>query len=75
MKKKFGTTLDEDLLTALKVLAAKEGKPLSQLIEEALRRYLRRKQVGLVRRTQGALAAPPDLVRTILEEEAFYAAG
>ncbi len=44
MKKKLGIVLDEEVITELKVLAAKEGKKLSWLIEDALRQYLKRKQ-------------------------------
>lgn len=70
MKKKIGTVLDERLLTAAKVLAAKEHKKLSQVIEEALIEYLRRwRGRGIVAKTQGALKASPKVVQTILEEE------
>jgi predicted transcriptional regulator len=74
MKKKLGTALDEDVITELKVLAAKEDRKLSQLIEEALRQYLKRKQGGVVKKTRGALRASPRVVKAILEEEEFHAA-
>lgn len=74
MKRKFGTTLEEELITELKVLAAKEDKNLSQLIEEALRQYLRRKRGRVVEETEGALKASPQVVQAVLEEEEFYAA-
>jgi len=75
MKKKIGTTLEEDLITKLKVLAAKEDKKLSQLIEEALHQYLRRKQGrSVAEETKGALRASPRVVRAIMEEEEFYGA-
>ena len=73
MKKKLGTALDEDVITELKVLAAKEDKKLSWLIEDALRQYLKRKQGGVVRKTEGTLRASPQVVQAILEEDEFYA--
>ena len=74
MKKKLGTALDEDVITELKVLAAKENKKLSHLIEEALRQYLKRKQGRVVKKTEGALRASPRVVQAVLEEDEFYAA-
>ena len=74
MKKKLGIVLDEEVITELKVLAAKEGKKLSWLIEDALRQYLKRKQGGVVRSTKGSVKASPQVVNAILEEDEFYAA-
>jgi len=74
MKKKLGTALDKEVITELKVLAAKEDKKLSWLIEDALRQYLKRKEGGVVRRTKGTLRASPRVVQAILEEEEFHAA-
>jgi len=75
MKKKIGTTLEEDLITKLKVLAAKEDKKLSQVIEEALHQYLRRKQGrSVTEETKGALRASPRVVQAIMEEEEFHGA-
>lgn len=74
MKKKLGTTLEEKVITELKILAAKEEKKLSWLIEEALRQYLKRKQGRVVKRTKGTLRASRQVVQAVLEEEEFYAA-
>lgn len=73
MKRKVGTVLDEEILRAAKILAARENRRLSEVIEEALREYLKRKQlrVGAVRRSKGALPAPSELVQEILAEEGF----
>ncbi len=69
-RQKVGTVLDKKVLTAAKVLAAKEHKPLAQVIEEALLEHLRRKRAqGVVARTYGALKAPLEVVQEILEEE------
>jgi hypothetical protein len=40
MKKKSTIYIDEDLLRATKVAAARSGKHEYQIVEEALRRYL-----------------------------------
>jgi len=39
-RKAFSTTLDADTLKALKVVAAKEDRPLNKVLEEAAERYL-----------------------------------
>jgi len=74
MKKKLGTALDEDVITELKVLAAKEDKKLSWLIEDALRQYLKRRQGRVVKKTEGSLKTSPQVVQAILEEEEFHVA-
>jgi len=40
MKQKVGTLLEEDVLRRAKRRAADEGRPLSDLIQDALERYL-----------------------------------
>ncbi|MBI2171925.1 MAG: hypothetical protein HYU30_07920 [Chloroflexi bacterium] len=40
-KKRIGTVVDEELLRRAKVAAAREGIPLSQLLERTLRLYSR----------------------------------
>jgi predicted transcriptional regulator len=73
MRRKVGTVLDEEVLRAAKVLAARENRRLSEVIEEALREYLKRRELkkGVVRRSRGALSAPRELVQEILAEEDF----
>ena len=41
MKKKIGTSLEPEVLKELKLVAAKTGKPISDVIEEALLNYFR----------------------------------
>ena len=73
MKQKFGTALDEHVIMALKVIAAKEKRRLSDVIEEALIQYLQKRKGGkTVERTKGAIPASPKVVKAILEEESFY---
>jgi hypothetical protein len=40
MKQKVGTVLEEDVLRRAKRRASEEGRPLSDLIQDALERYL-----------------------------------
>ncbi len=74
MKQKVGTVLDEKVFTAIKVIAAKEKRRLSDIIEEALIQYMKRKRGKTVERTKGAILASPDVVKAILEEESYYEA-
>lgn len=70
MKKKIGTVIDEELLRQAKLVAARDDVQLAQVFEDALRLYLRRARTAShVNRSRGALQAPPEVVRTILEEE------
>ncbi|MFN3476246.1 MAG: hypothetical protein ACK4Z6_01640 [Candidatus Methylomirabilales bacterium] len=77
MRKKVGTILPEELLVKARLLAVKEGKRLNQLLEEALREYLAKREErgstrSIVEETKGALKADEKLVAEILQEEPFY---
>lgn len=41
-KARFTTTIDEGLLKKIKVKAIEEGKNVNEIIEELLRKYLKR---------------------------------
>jgi len=41
-KVKFTTNIDEELLKKIKVLAIEEGRNVNEIIEELLRKYLKR---------------------------------
>lgn len=73
MKTKVGTVLEEDLLRRARTLAAREGKRLSRVLEEALSEHLDREQRrpggDVVGRTAGMLRAPRRVVERILREE------
>ena len=42
---KFTTTLDEQLLKTVKIFAVEIGKPVNEIIEEALKVYLDKKGI------------------------------
>jgi hypothetical protein len=73
MKTKIGTILDDGLLRQARAVAAREGKRLNAVLEEALGAYLQRKagasRTGVVARTAGALRLSPRQVERILREE------
>jgi len=48
---KFTTTLDERLLKTTKIYAIDKGKPVNEIIEEALRVYLQKQGVEFVNDT------------------------
>jgi hypothetical protein len=75
MKRKVSTIMDETLFRRTKLEAARQGRPLSAILEEALGAYLsattgRRPPGGsLVEASWGAMAASPELVRAIMEDD------
>ncbi len=75
MRRKVSTIMEESLFRRAKLEAARQGKPLADVLEEALKAYLApgagTAPVGgsLVEASWGAMAAPPELVREIMEEE------
>lgn len=40
VRKRFATTVDEELLTALKILAIKRNKNVNEILEELIKDYL-----------------------------------
>ena len=73
MKTKIGTVLDAGLLRQARSVAAREGKRLNQVLEEALAHHLRRKSAGtrggVAARTAGSLKLSRPQVDRILHEE------
>jgi hypothetical protein len=73
MKAKLGTVLDRELLRRTRSIAAREGKRLNQVIEEALSEHLLRRSGGngprIVERTAGCLKLPKKKVDQILRDE------
>jgi hypothetical protein len=73
MKTKIGTVIDTGLLRQARSMAAREGKRLNQVLEEALAHHLKRKSAvtrgGVAARTAGALKLSRRHVDRILREE------
>jgi hypothetical protein len=72
-KTKIGTVLDAGLLRQARSVAAREGKRLNQVLEEALADHLKRKSIGprggVAARTAGSLKLSRLQVHRILREE------
>jgi len=72
-KKKIGTVLDEELLRRAKMTAAKEGIPLSQLLEKALQAYLGKgRRRSIADETRGAMHISPEVFKRVMEDEESY---
>lgn len=71
-KKKIGTVLDEELVRRAKIAAAREGVPLSQLLEKALVAYLRAGKRDIVAETWGAMHVSPSVFKEVMEDEESY---
>jgi hypothetical protein len=80
MRKKVSTIMDASLFHRAKVEAARQGKPLAAVIEEALEAYFANAGVPqrmhmTVAESAGAMAIPAGVLREIMEEDDddFYA--
>ena len=73
MKAKVGTILSADLMRQARTIAAREGKRLNQVIEEALAEHLKRKsagaRAGVVARTAGSIKLSRRQVDRVLRDE------
>jgi hypothetical protein len=74
MRKKVSTIMDASLFLRAKVEAARQGKPLSAVIEEALERHLAGPELAkrthlTVAESWGAMAIPADVLREIMEDD------
>lgn len=81
MKRKIGTVMEERLLWRAKQVAAREKKPLSALLEEALDAHLvrlgeapGRRPGHVVEETRGALRVSRKTLGALLKEEGFFEA-
>ena len=79
MKKKIGTTLDEDLIFRAKQLVLSERQALNQLLENALKMYLdsigKKKNArcnDVCEMTRGAMNISPATLKAIIKEEGVY---
>jgi hypothetical protein len=81
MKKKVSTVMDASLFQRAKLEAARQGRPMSAVLEDALVRYFARPEQDArahlsVADSWGAMALPSELNREIMEEDdddEFYA--
>ncbi|HWP60201.1 MAG TPA: hypothetical protein VNL14_20070 [Candidatus Acidoferrales bacterium] len=78
MKQKIGTLIEQDIMRLAKRRAAEEGRPLSDLIQEALVQYLRKDAATPKERKMAyhlfcerPMKIPPKQLRHILEEDAW----
>ena len=73
-RRKVGTVLDEGLYRRTRMVAAAQGKQISQVLSEALALYLADNGApaptdSVVADTWGVLSLDPAQVRTIMEDE------
>ncbi len=76
MNKKFGTVLDEKLLSRAKAYCHRKHKTISRLMEEALKEYLQKEErptssFSAVEASFGTLKIPLKDLRSILEEDVY----
>jgi hypothetical protein len=76
MKKKVGTLIEEKTMRLAKRKAAEEGRPLSDLIHDALQEYLRKggatpkeRKAALGFFCERPMRIPPEQLRYVLEED------
>lgn len=79
MKKKVGTLLDSDLVAKVKLLAAREGKTINYVLEEALDLYLKGKETVLkgrkshmVDETWGVFRVKNGDLKIVMKDENWY---
>jgi hypothetical protein len=75
MKQKIGTLIEEGVMRLAKRKAAEEGRPLSDLIQDALTQYLRKDAATPKEREMAfhlfckrPMKIPPEQLRYVLEE-------
>lgn len=78
MKQKVGTLIEEDIMRRAKRRAADEGRPLSDLIQDALATYLSDRVVEPAQREaayqlycERPMKLTPSQFKTVLEEDAW----
>jgi plasmid stability protein len=77
-KLKIGTVVDERLFRRLRIFAAKEGRSISDIIQESLQSYLQTRESGIEERmaafervTANPFRLSDTQFRELLEEEEF----
>ncbi len=82
MRKKIGTILDEELVFKAKRIALNQRQSLSQLLEEALKRYLQTagrnngiKTANIAKSTRGSMKASRKVLKAVIQEEGVLETG
>ena len=78
MKKKIGTLIDQKIMRLAKRRAAEEGRPLSDLIQDALVQYLspdaataKEREIAFHMFCERPLKLTPEQFRQVIEEDAW----
>jgi hypothetical protein len=77
MKHKIGIAIEKDIIRSAKRRAAEEGRPLSDLIEDALVQHLRKEPTPKQRKMayhlfcERPMKIPPEQLRYVLEEDTW----
>lgn len=78
MKQKVGTVLEEDVLKRAKLRAAEQGRPLSDVIQDALERYLSEGVAEPARRDaayqlfcERPMRLAPEQLKAVLEHDSW----
>lgn len=76
MKRKIGTLIEDKTMRLAKRKAAEEGRPLSDVIQDALVQYLRKEAATPKEREMAfhmfcerPMKIPPDQLRYVIEED------
>jgi hypothetical protein len=76
MKQKVGTLIEDDIMRLAKRRAAEEGRPLSDLIQDAIDQYLRKGAAAPKERKlafdlfcERPMKIPPEQLRYVLAED------
>jgi len=75
MKRKVGTTIDEELYQRVKDAARVQGRSVNEVLAEALERFLtsRPSPSSVVRETRGIFKVSARTLRAVLEEDMYEA--
>jgi hypothetical protein len=78
MKQKIGTVLEDDIVRRAKLRAASENRPLSDVIQDALERYLSERVPEPARRDaayqlfcERPMRLAPDQLKAVLEHDSW----
>jgi hypothetical protein len=78
MKQKIGTLIEEKIMRLAKRKAAEEGRPLSDLIQDAVEQYLKKdaappkeRQMAFYLFCEQPMKVPPEQLRYVLEEDVW----